>query len=444
MPVPANGERNGASQSVRQMPLQTRLMPVSSVNAENRTADVTWTTGAQVVRYDWMRDRSYLEELSTDAGSVRMDRLQSGNAPVLNNHDRWSGLDSVLGVIASADVDSRSATGSATLRFSKRQDVEPYFQDVQDGILRNVSVGYITYRVDMIPPGQEGNDQWIYRAIDWEPYEISVVAIPADAGSTFRSAGETNQRSFPCEFVERGAGLQPTGADASQRNLGAVMPENENNQQPTGTTTVQTTTPAQPAGAQAQATDAARSQAATEERQRVIDIRTAVRASVLDNQQHLIDDFIDRGVSVDAARTEVLRLQAERSAANPQRGAANIVTVTDETDTRRSAMTDALIHRINPRHELNDAARQYRGLTLREICRAGLEAANVNTRGLDVREIAGLALGMSTRGGYSSTSDLPTVFGNVINRTLRDAYTAAPRTFQTWARQGTLTDFRAA
>lgn len=445
MPVPANARRGGAGAPASSLPLQTRLQPVGSINAENRTVDVTWTAGAQVQRYDWMRDRTYMEELSTDPGAVRMDRLQSGNAPVLNDHDRWGGLDSVLGVVSSASLDSASNTGEAQLRFSSRDAVQPYFQDVQDGILRNVSFGYRTYQYDMIPPGQEGNDQWIYRATDWEPYEISLVSIPADPNATVRNAaGGAEQRFFPCEFVDRSAGGSSDGARASQLNQGAVMPGENQPQNPANPTNPDASEAARNAAATAQA-EAARNEGAAAERQRMIDLRVAVRASVLDNQDDLLNGFVARGVTVDAARAEILRLQAERSNANPQRGAADIVTVTDETDVRRAAMTDAVMHRVNPRHELTDAARQYRGLTLREMCRQALEGAGVDTRGMELRQLAGMALGLTgSRAGYNSTSDLPVVFGNVINRTLRDAYSAAPRSFTSWARQGSLTDFRPA
>jgi hypothetical protein len=447
MPQTANSP-GGAQPRGASMPILGREMPVSSVNADARTVDVTWTTGAQVLRYDWMRDRNYLEELSTQPGAVRMQRLESGSAPLLNNHSRWAGLDGVLGVVSSASLNSASGTGQATLRFSKRDIAEPYFQDVQDGILRNVSVGYRTYRVDMIPPGQEGNDQWIYRATDWEPYEVSLVAIPADAGSTTRGVDtDGHQRFFPCEFVERGAGNQPNGARASQQTQGAVMPnlnENENNPTRSAPAANPAAAPsAHPAGPAPEGAEAARAAAQSEERQRVQEIRVAVRSSTLDDPQALIDRFVDSGATVDSVRAELLRMLAERSNAAQTRSQANVQTVADETDVRREAMSNALMHRINPRHALTDAGRQYRGMTLGEFCRVGLEAAGVDTRGLDRRQLAGAALGMGER-GYNTTSDLPIVFGNVINRTLRDAYTAAPRSFSQWARQGTLTDFRAA
>ncbi|POS05321.1 peptidase U35 [Burkholderia gladioli] len=446
MPVPNQGRRAGGGTPAGSMPLLTRLQPVATVNAEARTVDVTWTTGAQVLRYDWWRDRSYIEELSPDTSAVRMDRLASGRAPLLRDHDTWDGIDSVLGVVQSATLDPATAAGDATVRFSSRDDVQPYFQDVVDGILPNISFGYRIYAYDMIPPGQEGNDQWIYRAIDWEPYEISLVSIPADLGAGVRddngAAGAIEQRFFPCIFNDRSAGATSDGARASQQPEGAVMPDANATQTPA-------TPPNPTAASSARAADpapdvnAARSDATQAERQRVIELRTAVRASVLDNQQELLERFIDNGVTVDAARAEILNLQAQRSAATQQRGQANVQTVTDETDLRRDAMSNALQHRINPRTTLTDAGRQYRGMTLRELARDALEASGVNTRGMDVRELAGAALGFQVRGG-NTTSDLPIVFGNVINRTLRDAYSAAPRSFTAWARQGTLTDFRAA
>lgn len=47
---------------------------------------VTWTTGASVRRYDWANDQPYDEELQVDTKSVRLGRLNSGSAPVLDSH----------------------------------------------------------------------------------------------------------------------------------------------------------------------------------------------------------------------------------------------------------------------------------------------------------------------------------------------------------------------
>jgi HK97 family phage major capsid protein len=50
---------------------------------------------------------------------------------------------------------------------------------VKDGILGKVSVGYMVHA--MVLESQKDNEPDVYRIGDWEPYEISMVSIPADA-----------------------------------------------------------------------------------------------------------------------------------------------------------------------------------------------------------------------------------------------------------------------
>lgn len=435
------------------MPLSLREMPISNINGAARTVSCTWTTGAQVQRYDWYRDRAYLEELSTDPDHVNLQRLQSGNAPFLNSHSTWD-ISDVIGVVESADISPEG--GNATIRFSGRDEVAPIWQDVQDRILRNVSLGARINQIEMIPPGAEGNDQWIYRATDWEPYEISLVPVNADGGATLRSGNAPPGRPprlFPCVITERSIHREAT---ASNNTRATTMPQTVDPNQPQQQPTTQraegaavTSAPVQPVQGQAApvvtlADDGAtqRAEGARQERQRAADIRTAVRASSLDNAENLIQEFVDAGLSADAVRTEVLRRMAERSEAQSVRGQRLDANVVDDTTQRREAMINSLMHRVNPRVELSEQGRSYRGMTLRELCRDSLEQAGISTRGMNAREIAGIALGVVQRGGYQSTGDLPLVFGSVIARTMRDAYQAAPKTFSAWARQTTIADFR--
>jgi hypothetical protein len=55
----------------------------STLNEAKRTVDLVWTTGAPVLRGYYDR---YFEELSLDPKHVRMGRLESGAAPLLNSH----------------------------------------------------------------------------------------------------------------------------------------------------------------------------------------------------------------------------------------------------------------------------------------------------------------------------------------------------------------------
>ena len=125
--------------------------PVSSVNVDERTADVVWSTGAQVKRYDWWNDRTYLEELSLDPASVRLGRLNGGAARCWTPTARGRCATS-SGDRGATRRPSTAKEGRCQVRFSKRDDVEPIFRDVADGIIGAVSVGYVVHKVLRIAP----------------------------------------------------------------------------------------------------------------------------------------------------------------------------------------------------------------------------------------------------------------------------------------------------
>ena len=429
---------------VLSMPMMSRLAPVTKINDQARTADLVWTSGAPVLRYDWYNDRYYNEVLSLDSKHVRMGRLQSGRAPLLNTHSRWD-LSSVMGVVRSADLAGEE--GTCVVEFSKRTDVEPYFQDVVDKIIGNVSVGYTVYQYDRIPPEQPGQP-WTYLAIDWEPTEVSLVPIGADADAGVRS-DDPNQRPkmpegrmHPCKFTTRSLEASPSPAAAG-------------NSTRKETTMGDQTTSAAPNTATPQVNEAAlaaaRAEGARLESERQAGIREAVQLGGLDAA--FADQLIaNREMTAADAGMAVLREKAKRDAATPTRSAANIETVSDETERRRQAMGDAIVLRANPNPEFRGnaermgAARQYRGMTLMDMAREAIEVAGGNTRGLSRREVAMMALNlqrdMQVRAGMQSTSDFPEILASTVNRTLRAAYSLQPRTFTGWARQSTAPDFR--
>lgn len=154
----------------------------STFDAEARTVDLVWSTGAGVTRRDWMTGESFIEELTMTADAVDLSRLNAG-APLLAAHDQFA-LDGTLGVVERAWIDG--GEGRATVRFSKRAAVEDVLQDVRDGILRNVSVGY---SVEEWQRERRGETQ-VRRAVRWTPMEISLVPVPADAKAQVRSSDE--------------------------------------------------------------------------------------------------------------------------------------------------------------------------------------------------------------------------------------------------------------
>lgn len=178
-----------------ELPVQRRaaaFMP-ESVDKEKRTIEMVWTTGAKVRRYDFWTDTRYYEELSLDKEHVRMERLNNG-APFLNAHNSYD-LGDVIGVVERAWLDKKE--GRAVVRFSDREEVEPIWRDVQSGILRNISVGYSVHKMEKRDDKEEKIPT--FRAVDWEPMELSAVPIGADAGAGFRKFWSTESI---CEIVE--------------------------------------------------------------------------------------------------------------------------------------------------------------------------------------------------------------------------------------------------
>ncbi|HOX90227.1 MAG TPA: peptidase U35 [Burkholderiaceae bacterium] len=459
--------------NVRSLPLQTRLVPISTVDESARTFEVVWTTGAQVRRFDWVTWSYYLEELSLDPAAIRMARMDSG-APLLNTHQQWD-LSSVLGVVQRAWLET--GEGRAQCLFSDRDDeMNAYWRDVTRGIIRNVSCGYIVHRyVKTDPPELGGLPVWT--AIDWEPAEISLVPVGADVLAGVRSLGAAGpeqlderqrqqlieaatravgHRSFACEIVGR--------APASARTVSlpaapAAQPQ-ESTMDETEVESRGTPTPAAnpPAPAPVQATPAAATRSEAEiradEQARIGGIRNAValarRAThgITTLDQAFEDGLVARNLTLDQARAEIFaRLEAHSAQNGPQRSAAGIETLRDEQQQRRGDMAEAIYHRVNPSATLPDSARRFRGLTLFELARRALDLHGISTEGLSRHQVVAMAMGNDDSMGFRAAhgvSDFTVALASTVNRTLRAAYESAPRTFTQWATPGTLSDFRAA
>lgn len=114
-----------------------------------------------------------IEILDHAKKSVRLDRLKAGG-PLLCDHKSSD----IVGVIESVRIDA-DLVGRAVVRFGKSARAEEVYQDVLDGIRRNVSVGYVIHEAELVKTGADVEDT--YRVTDWEPYEVSLVAVPADA-----------------------------------------------------------------------------------------------------------------------------------------------------------------------------------------------------------------------------------------------------------------------
>lgn len=402
-----------------------------SFDATNRTIEVVWTTGARGARFNWNRWEYVDEELGTDASNVRLDRL-NGGAPVLNTHGQYE-LDDQIGVVVPGTARMEGGEGIATLQLSARADVASIVEDIAAGIIRNLSVGYRVHEYEITE--REG-ERALYRATDWEPYEISFVPVPFDAGSQVRSE-QTAQGGHPCIIRrQRSANLETSMNTATtQAGEGAAVETREQ-----GAAVVPPIAPAteQRAGNDAVERFTASSAVAFVELARSFGDAAVTRANELVAAN-------ERGeVSPGAASHEILNLAADRNRAATAgigTGGRPITMPEEQFANRAAAMTGAILHMTNPgRYQIDDNSRAFAGQSLRTLARSFMEGSGVRTAGMSDVQIAQQVFQRSA--GMHSTSDFPAILGGVVRRTLRDAYALAPRTYQAWARRVSAPDFR--
>jgi HK97 family phage major capsid protein len=152
-------------QAIQQRGLVQRAAEVVSIDEENRTVELAFSSETPVQR--WWGE----ETLSHDPAHVRLGRLNDGGA-LLWNHT-W---DDQRGVTESARIDS-DRKGRALVRFGTSAAAEELWQDVKNRIKRHVSVGYFIHAMQLVEVVEE-LERWLIT--DWEPYEISIVSVPAD------------------------------------------------------------------------------------------------------------------------------------------------------------------------------------------------------------------------------------------------------------------------
>lgn len=139
----------------------------AAISEDSRTVELAFASEAPYLRY-----YGY-EILSCDPQSVRLGRLMDG-APLLVNHDTCE----QVGVVESVSLDG-DRVARAKVRFGRSEDAEEIYQDVLDGIRTKVSVGYMVHKMQLT--GKQDGEE-VYTVTDWEPFEISIVSVPADNG----------------------------------------------------------------------------------------------------------------------------------------------------------------------------------------------------------------------------------------------------------------------
>jgi HK97 family phage major capsid protein len=168
----------------------TRLLSVEKravIDVEARTAELAFSSEEPYER-GWG-----IEILDHAPESIKMDRLTVGG-PLLMDHDARD----VVGVIEQVSIGA-DRVARAKVRFGRSARASEIFQDVVDGIRRNVSVGYVIHEAKL---ESERDGLGTYRVVRWEPFEVSLVAVPADPTVGVGRADQADNSPAPAATSE--------------------------------------------------------------------------------------------------------------------------------------------------------------------------------------------------------------------------------------------------
>ena len=257
---------------------QTRSLRVDAkVDDESRTMSFPFSSEEPC-------DMWYGQEvLSHERGAMREGSRQA-SMPLLFNHDR----NDLLGVVESISIDGKR--GVCNVRFGKDERGEWALQQARDGILVNASFMYRVYAM------QEGEDD-TYTATDWEPFEVSLVTVPADptVGVGRSADGETNSLTvFRSSTTAEAATKEESMTQATQAAAAAAPVVDVN-------------------------VDAIRAEASKAERLRMSEIDAMCRSHKV--PEEVREGLIREGASIESARGAVLshleKTGKQQSLSNP-------------------------------------------------------------------------------------------------------------------------------
>ncbi|HEV8456374.1 MAG TPA: phage major capsid protein [Gemmatimonadales bacterium] len=148
----------------------SRTVALTRASDSSGTPEIALSSEYEVERQDWFGER-WIEVLDHSKDAIDLSRAKRGLALLL---DHVTGQ--VIGRAEKFKLGEDKVLRAA-VRFSNSTRGKEAAQDFADDILTDVSVGY---RIAELELAGKRDGVSIYRAIRWEPMEVSLVAVPAD------------------------------------------------------------------------------------------------------------------------------------------------------------------------------------------------------------------------------------------------------------------------
>ncbi|EMA5067087.1 phage major capsid protein [Salmonella enterica] len=200
--------------------------PAFVESGDDRIVELAFSSEAPYSRIytDQNGDPVELKEILVhDKDAVDLDVLND-KASLLFNHE----FDNHIGVVVpgSARIDE-DGVGRALVKFSQVGQLanETYYK-VKEGTMSKVSVGYTVLE------GHADFSKGVYFVTKWQPYEISIVSVPADSSvgvgrSLNTNTDELDEEKREVEVENKETEIKPEEEIRSEENQENKEPENE-------------------------------------------------------------------------------------------------------------------------------------------------------------------------------------------------------------------------
>jgi hypothetical protein len=377
---------------------------VSSIDAEKRTVDIIFFTGADVPRMDFWTGEKYLLKFNPKGADLS---LLNNGAPVLDNHN-LDGSASQKGVVEKAWQDGENF--KATLRFSKREGVSDLWGDILDRIVTKFSMGVEFLKLK----NTEEKGLKIRTAEAWRPFELSIAPIPADFGTTTLAA------------EERGVQQQQRANAQEERTMGD---EKTPGTSPSAEDTTLTLT----------AEKIYEDRLKNERENGVIQELARVTAILKVNQicglpSTFANQHIKAKTPIEKFRELAIEKQADEALRGAQTRDGRVTLVSDEADTRRDCMETALRGIMDPKEQKTDQNNPFIGLSMKQMADESVRLQHNLRRTPKNEEVARLAM--------QTTADFANVLENTARKQLLRMYQLAAPSYRTWCKASTTPDFK--
>ena len=177
---------------------QIKTQSIDKSESKEKGLEVIFASEEPARRDYFFFDQPFDEILGVTEKEMNLDFLRSSKAPFLKNH--YNDVDDVLGVVESVKVDKGKAY--AKIKVSEDSKSLEVKSKIDNGILRNISVGYTVEDVEEVSDNVTRSSDEVpqIRVTQWTPREVSLVGVPLDTNSEtlrFEKRSQlTDQRSF--------------------------------------------------------------------------------------------------------------------------------------------------------------------------------------------------------------------------------------------------------